>query len=97
MSTSKMSTSKMEYEAARIRMALENGYLPSLKEVVQQVAKANAGLTLKRAGIVESVAKRMGVAVDESISGAVSNALRDLAEEGIVAPARRHGYWVMCR
>lgn len=93
-----VANSKMMYEAARIRQMMENNkVLPSVREVVEQIARNNAGSTMKRECIVDSVARRMGVPIDESISGSVSNALRELTEAGAVIPAVQHGYWVMCR
>lgn len=89
------SNNKLTYTAMYQRSVYAGHPLPSFSEVVESVVKANKGLTVKRADIVDAVAQRIFLDADKSISGGVSAELKRLQEENKVVPAKKHGYWVM--
>lgn len=77
---------------ARIVQGLKVGKeLPTILDIARTIFSSNNS-EIKKEEIDDSISKIIGLSIDESISGAVSQALKKLKEENIVQNTR-HGYW----
>ena len=75
-----------------IKSATEGEKIPNIERLIDRKLNENERVVFKKEEIDDFVAKFYGFDLDSSISGAVSNALKKLEEDGKVAHIR-HGHW----
>lgn len=86
-----MGSSNTDYQAKIVRESLNGVKLPSIKQIVKDIV-LNSDTELKKEEMDEYVCRQIGFPMDESISGATSQALDKLKSENI-AKNVSHGYW----